>query len=62
MVIPNGGFDTTLKGRRGRRRSVGVGTNDRHVASIELIPQVGGALRMQLDGHHACACRDERSG
>jgi hypothetical protein len=21
VVIPNGGFDTTLKGRRGRRRS-----------------------------------------
>lgn len=30
-----------------------VGAHDRHVALIELIPQVGGALWMQLNGNNA---------
>jgi hypothetical protein len=39
-----------------------VGANDLHVALIELIPQVGSALCMQLNGDNACACRHQRTG
>ena len=46
VVIPNGGFDTTLKGRRGRRRSDAVGANDRHLALIEVFPQIRGPVWM----------------
>lgn len=36
-----------------------VGANDRHVALIELIPQVLGALWMQLNRNNSCTGRDE---
>jgi hypothetical protein len=39
----------------------GVGANDRHVASIELIPQVRGALWMQLNRNNARSGCDERA-
>jgi hypothetical protein len=38
-----------------------VGANDRHVALIELISQVPGALRMQLNRHNARTRRHERA-
>jgi hypothetical protein len=38
-----------------------VGANGRHVALIELIPQVRGALWMQLDRINARTGRDERA-
>jgi hypothetical protein len=38
-----------------------VGANDRHVALIELIPQVRGALGMQLIRNNARTGRDERA-
>jgi hypothetical protein len=38
-----------------------VGANDRHIALIELIPQVRGAQWMQLDGHNARTGRNERA-
>ena len=39
-----------------------VGANDRYVALIELIPQVRGALWMQLNRNNARTGRDERAG
>jgi hypothetical protein len=39
----------------------GIGANDRHVALIELIPQVRGALWMQLNRNNARTGRDERA-
>jgi hypothetical protein len=45
-----------------RQTEIGrVGTNDPHVASIELTSQVGGALWMQLNRDDARPGRDERS-
>jgi hypothetical protein len=38
-----------------------VGANDRHVALIELVPQVRGALWMQLNRNNARTGRDERA-
>jgi hypothetical protein len=38
-----------------------VGANDRHVALIELIPQVRGALWMQLNRNNARTGGDERA-
>ena len=38
-----------------------VGANDRHLALIELIPQVRGALWMQLDRNNARTGCDERA-
>jgi hypothetical protein len=66
--------DQTLDERRGdtkrrvrhhlegsaRETEVGrVGANDRHGALIELVPEVRGALWMQLDRDNARAGRDE---
>jgi hypothetical protein len=39
-----------------------VGADDGHVAWIELIPQEGGSLWMQLNGDHPCTGGDERVG
>jgi hypothetical protein len=36
--------------------------DDRDVALIELIPQLRGALCMQLNCDNACTCRDECAG
>ena len=67
------GADQTLDERRGdperrvrhhfegtaRETEIGrVGANDRHVALIELIPQVRGALWMQLNGNNARTGRE----
>src|ERR1035441_2439251 len=38
-----------------------VGANDRHIALIELVPQVRGALWMQLNRNNARTGRDERA-
>jgi hypothetical protein len=43
-----------------REKEIGcVGANDPHVALMELIPQVRGALWMQLNRHNARTGRDE---
>jgi len=39
-----------------------VGANDRHVTLIELIPQVRGALWMQLNRNNTRTGRDKRAG
>jgi hypothetical protein len=46
-----------------RQTEIGpVGVYDRHVASIETIPQIPDTMRMQLNGDDARAGRDERPG
>ena len=64
VQIPNGGFDTTLNARRGRRRS-DAPTDDRHIVSVELMPQVRGSPRVQLERHNprpAVTSAGDRSG
>ena len=58
-MIPNGGLDTTLKGRQGSRRRA-LGANDRD-SSYELIPQVPGALWVQLNRDNARTDSNERA-
>ena len=60
-MIPSGGFGTTLKERRGTRRSDSVRTNDRHVALIEPIRQVRRVLWRQLDRNDARVGSDKRA-
>jgi len=74
---PATGTDQALDERRGdterrirhhfkgaaRETEIGrVGPNDRHLGLIELIPQVRGAVWMQLDCNNARTGGDERAG
>jgi hypothetical protein len=48
-----------FEGTAGETEIGRVGSNDRHVTLIELIPQVRGALGMQLNRHNARTGGDE---
>ena len=60
FVIPNGGFATTWKSRRGRRRSA-ASASTTTMSSPNSARRLGRSPGMQLDGDDACAGLDERA-